>query len=322
MASCRRIRRRPHGRERSWSGHARPIGGGIAQAAPGRTATGIGSRRPVPARARSSGALLPPPGRRKGCGFGGHGRALPKPGRPAGRGDRRSGEGLRDRPIAGSACGQLPVHGSSHGADDGRSALRCRLRQLSTTIDQGQLSRAIAIMGRASGVTRKQVGHVIMVRFSAGMKHCRGGWSGGPCQRSGLASQRRRDPSPRRHGSSAWPGARARLDRYRRIRQVGDAARCTADPLSRCRTTTRSEAGGDGGIRTPDRGLGPYNGLANRRLQPLGHVSTAVMSSGGAAGVSIAVAGSQDPGTVLCTPAWSDGFQRRTGTGLDAWRWP
>ena len=169
---------------------------------------------------------------------------------------------------------------------------------------------------------RKQVGHVIMVRLGAGMKHCRGGWSGGPCQRSGLASQRRRDPSPRRHGSSAWPGARARLDRYRRIRQVGDAARCTADPLSRCRTTTRGETGGDGGIRTPDRGLGPYNGLANRRLQPLGHVSTAVMSSGGAAGVSIAVAGSQDPGTVLCTPAWSDGFQRRTGTGLDAWRWP
>ena len=32
-------------------------------------------------------------------------------------------------------------------------------------------------------------------------------------------------------------------------------------------------SGGDGGIRTPDKGLGPYNGLANRRLQPLGHVS-------------------------------------------------
>lgn len=33
------------------------------------------------------------------------------------------------------------------------------------------------------------------------------------------------------------------------------------------------EAGGDGGIRTLDRALQPYNGLANRRLQPLGHVS-------------------------------------------------
>src|SRR5574340_657596 len=33
------------------------------------------------------------------------------------------------------------------------------------------------------------------------------------------------------------------------------------------------ELGGDGGIRTLDRALQPYNGLANRRLQPLGHVS-------------------------------------------------
>src|SRR3989475_11269600 len=30
---------------------------------------------------------------------------------------------------------------------------------------------------------------------------------------------------------------------------------------------------GGGGIRTPDRVLRPYNGLANRRLQPLGHPS-------------------------------------------------
>jgi hypothetical protein len=34
-------------------------------------------------------------------------------------------------------------------------------------------------------------------------------------------------------------------------------------------------SGGDGGIRTLDRALQPYNGLANRRLQPLGHVSRA-----------------------------------------------
>ena len=31
--------------------------------------------------------------------------------------------------------------------------------------------------------------------------------------------------------------------------------------------------GGDGGIRTLDTAFQPYNGLANRRLQPLGHVS-------------------------------------------------
>ena len=34
-----------------------------------------------------------------------------------------------------------------------------------------------------------------------------------------------------------------------------------------------ADSGGDGGIRTLDRALQPYNGLANRRLQPLGHVS-------------------------------------------------
>ena len=32
--------------------------------------------------------------------------------------------------------------------------------------------------------------------------------------------------------------------------------------------------GGAGGIRTLDRALQPYNGLANRRLQPLGHDSS------------------------------------------------
>jgi hypothetical protein len=34
-----------------------------------------------------------------------------------------------------------------------------------------------------------------------------------------------------------------------------------------------SKDGGAGGIRTLDRALQPYNGLANRRLQPLGHSS-------------------------------------------------
>ena len=33
--------------------------------------------------------------------------------------------------------------------------------------------------------------------------------------------------------------------------------------------------GGEGGIRTLDTGFSPYNGLANRRLQPLGHLSAA-----------------------------------------------
>ncbi len=37
--------------------------------------------------------------------------------------------------------------------------------------------------------------------------------------------------------------------------------------------SVRVESGGEGGIRTPGRSFSPYNGLANRRLQPLGHLS-------------------------------------------------
>ena len=40
-----------------------------------------------------------------------------------------------------------------------------------------------------------------------------------------------------------------------------------------CEARRAKQDGGDGGIRTLDRALQPYNGLANRRLQPLGHVS-------------------------------------------------
>ena len=35
----------------------------------------------------------------------------------------------------------------------------------------------------------------------------------------------------------------------------------------------KEKSGGEGGIRTPGRGFGPYNGLANRRIQPLCHLS-------------------------------------------------
>src|SRR5438094_484644 len=56
-------------------------------------------------------------------------------------------------------------------------------------------------------------------------------------------------------------------------------------PRGSCPPATRSRAkgGGAGGIRTLDRALQPYNGLANRRLQPLGHSSvTADMPDAGA----------------------------------------
>src|SRR5258708_22372265 len=35
----------------------------------------------------------------------------------------------------------------------------------------------------------------------------------------------------------------------------------------------RAKVGGEAGIRTLDTGFSPYNGLANRRLQPLGHLT-------------------------------------------------
>src|SRR5260221_12364088 len=42
---------------------------------------------------------------------------------------------------------------------------------------------------------------------------------------------------------------------------------------NRCVFIGENDSGGEGGIRTPGRGFSPYNGLANRRLQPLGHLS-------------------------------------------------
>ena len=54
--------------------------------------------------------------------------------------------------------------------------------------------------------------------------------------------------------------------------------RC-AELQARCRSGVQFDAGGDGGIRTLDRALQPYNGLANRRLQPLGHISEAPAGS-------------------------------------------
>src|SRR5580698_2598304 len=36
---------------------------------------------------------------------------------------------------------------------------------------------------------------------------------------------------------------------------------------------------GEGGIRTLDTAFGPYNGLANRRLRPLGHLSSAAFDT-------------------------------------------
>ena len=43
--------------------------------------------------------------------------------------------------------------------------------------------------------------------------------------------------------------------------------------MRRARAPSGKNSGGERGIRTPDTAFGPYNDLANRRLQPLGHLS-------------------------------------------------
>jgi hypothetical protein len=40
-----------------------------------------------------------------------------------------------------------------------------------------------------------------------------------------------------------------------------------------CLAFRRAKSGGEAGIRTLGRAFRPYNGLANRRLQPLGHLT-------------------------------------------------
>ena len=55
--------------------------------------------------------------------------------------------------------------------------------------------------------------------------------------------------------------------------------------------------GGDGGIRTLDTPLKAYNGLANRRLQPLGHVSSPAKPPNRCENEGLQVAVKSRPGT-------------------------
>ena len=67
------------------------------------------------------------------------------------------------------------------------------------------------------------------------------------------------------------------------IRASTYALRATVDNLrginefaglpAEARFGRRAKVGGEAGIRTLGRGLSPYNGLANRRLRPLGHLT-------------------------------------------------
>lgn len=67
----------------------------------------------------------------------------------------------------------------------------------------------------------------------------------------------------------------ASLLTMRSVHRCYQAAQCR-NRLCPCHAKPKAQDGGDRGIRTLDRALQPYNGLANRRLQPLGHISVAL----------------------------------------------
>src|SRR5882762_4335016 len=61
--------------------------------------------------------------------------------------------------------------------------------------------------------------------------------------------------------------------RSRATEMCGNAAE--QESYVRNRNVWRIEIGGEAGIRTLDTAFRPYNGLANRRLRPLGHLTAA-----------------------------------------------
>src|SRR5204862_787825 len=70
-------------------------------------------------------------------------------------------------------------------------------------------------------------------------------------------------------GKKTYNGPPARVALRRDILRVQGLA-CLAEARR-----SRAKAGGEAGIRTLGRAFRPYNGLANRRLQPLGHLTAA-----------------------------------------------
>ena len=70
----------------------------------------------------------------------------------------------------------------------------------------------------------------------------------------------------------------------RRLSQKWQNSLLPEDSQKLSENNFRKNNGGGRGIRTPDTALQPYNGLANRRLQPLGHPSGAMPAGAKAAG--------------------------------------
>ena len=65
-------------------------------------------------------------------------------------------------------------------------------------------------------------------------------------------------------------GARSGPPTAGNLRAINEFAGLPADSSL---TGRRAKVGGEAGIRTLGTGLSPYNGLANRRFRPLGHLT-------------------------------------------------
>ena len=79
-------------------------------------------------------------------------------------------------------------------------------------------------------------------------------------------------------------GGRGRESETRRAHGRGrrcEGERGKRDESSASRPSEERARHGEGGIRTLDRAFQPYNGLANRRLQPLGHLSRPAVAERG-----------------------------------------
>src|SRR6185503_13511560 len=73
--------------------------------------------------------------------------------------------------------------------------------------------------------------------------------------------------SAREHDQRSTYALRATVDN---LRGISELAGLPTEARSRIR---RAKVGGEAGIRTLGRSLSLYNGLANRRLRPLGHLT-------------------------------------------------
>ena len=56
-------------------------------------------------------------------------------------------------------------------------------------------------------------------------------------------------------------------------KQLDQAERERQNGCKKAGSLSNDNENGEGGIRTPGRGVNPYDGLANRCLKPLGHLS-------------------------------------------------